>query len=437
MSRSEYRSTLESLYALEAAKGMDFKLERVALALRNLGDPHTKFRSIHIAGTNGKGSVAAMLHSMFGAGGYRVGLYTSPHLVDFRERIRVGAEQISADEVVTYARQVHAAATVHGIQLTFFEFVTVLAFLHFAGKQVDVAVVEVGLGGRLDATNVIDPELSVITTISLDHEEYLGESIASIAAEKGGIIKSKRPVILGDVVPEAAATLETIASDRGAAVRRLGKDFWIDGDIHPTYRSVRGEVGPLCIALRGSHQRRNAAVAVAAVEGLQHLLPLSTEAICNGLREVRWPGRLEVVGHHPVMVLDGAHNQAGVETLVRELPALVDGRRTYLLFGVMRDKRWRPMVELLAPLMDGVVVVRAERSRGEDPDQLAKAFAPHCQVWTEEAPAAGLVRARQLAGDDGAIVVAGSLFLVGAVHPHLNLHSPELDATTSSADARP
>lgn len=437
MSRSEYKSTLESLYALEAAKGMDFKLERVALALRNLGDPQAQFRSVHIAGTNGKGSVAAMLHSMLGAGGYRVGLYTSPHLVDFRERIRVGAERISADEVVAYVREVHAAATVHGIQLTFFELVTVLAFMHFARKRVDVAVVEVGLGGRLDATNVIDPELSVITTISLDHEEYLGESIASIAAEKGGIIKSKRPVILGDLAPEAAAALEAIAHERGAPVQRLGKDFRIEGETHPTYSSARGKVARLCIALRGSHQHRNAAVAIAAAEALQSILPLSAAAIRGGLRSVRWPGRLEVVGRNPLVVLDGAHNEAGVETLVRELPALVAGRRTYLLFGVMRDKRWRPMVELLAPLVDGVVVVRAERSRGEDPRQLATAFAQRCQVWAEETPAAGLARVMQLAGDRGAVVVAGSLFLIGAVYPHLNLPMTKLGAAVGGASAQP
>ncbi len=164
MATNDYAKVLSSLYALEAAKGMDFKLERVALALKNLGDPHTRFVSVHIAGTNGKGSVAAMLHAMLSAAGHRVGVYTSPHLVSFTERIRVGATSIAEDDVVALAREIRTAATVRGIDLTFFEFVTVMAFLHFARCAVDIAVVEVGLGGRLDATNVLDPAVAVITT---------------------------------------------------------------------------------------------------------------------------------------------------------------------------------------------------------------------------------------------------------------------------------
>lgn len=434
MSRSEYLSTLESLYALEAAKGMDFKLERVALALRNLGDPQRAFKSIHIAGTNGKGSVAAMLHAVYSVGGYRAGLYTSPHLVEFRERIVVGEERISEEQVVAYARQIRAA-TMHGIELTFFELVTVMAFLHFARREVDIAIVEVGLGGRLDATNVIVPELSVITTISRDHEDYLGDSIESIAAEKAGIIKSKRPLILGHVPPEAGSVITTIAAEHEAPVSRLGRDFSIDGG-SPTYRGTGRQIANLTLGLSGDHQRDNAAVALAVVERLGDVLPVRDDAIREGIGRVRWPGRLEVVRDKPLVVLDGAHNEAGVEALIHELPVLLGGRRKYLLFGVMRDKRWQPMVERLGPLMDGVVTVRAEAARGEDPQRLAAVFERFCPAWAADSPIDGLRRAIELAAEDGAVVVAGSLFLVGAVYPNLSQESMAGSDATRSIDAQ-
>src|SRR5574337_1347627 len=208
MTASAYADVLASLYRLEAARGMDFKLERVTLALKSLGDPHRRFAAIHIAGTNGKGSVAAMLHAICCAAGYRVGLYTSPHLVSFTERIRVGTEMISEEEVVTLARDIRGAATVRGIDLTFFEFVTVMAFLHFARCGIDLAIVEVGLGGRLDATNVLDPEVTVITSIGLDHQEFLGSTLASVAYEKAGIIKPGTPVVVGNVPPEADGVID-------------------------------------------------------------------------------------------------------------------------------------------------------------------------------------------------------------------------------------
>jgi len=435
MSTDSYTDVLAELYALEAAKGMDFKLERVALALEHLGNPHRRYPVVHIAGTNGKGSVAAMLHAILTASGYRVGLYTSPHLLSFTERIRVGARTISEPAVVKLAREIGATVTSRGIELTFFEFATVMAFVEFARQGIDVAVVEVGLGGRLDATNVVDPAVAVITTIGLDHEEFLGCSLASVAAEKGGIVKPGRPLVVGNVPAAARGVIEGLAAERGAPASWFGTDFAIAGDDPFRFRMGRTEITGLRVALRGDHQRENAASAVAAALRLRDVMPVPDAAIRHGLARVHWPGRLQVIGDAPLIVLDGAHNPEGVGTLVRELPGLVGSRPVHLLFGVMRDKRWQPMVDVLGPIAASATVTTVLPPRGETPHALAAAFAPHCPVSVAHTPASGLSTLLQRTGSGDAIVVAGSLFLVGAIlaairAPHN--HSP-LFATSSPA----
>lgn len=418
MATNEYAEVLASLYRLETAKGMDFKLERVELALKNLGDPQTRFAAVHVAGTNGKGSVAAMLHAMFSAAGYRVGLYTSPHLVSFTERIRIGAETITETEVVDLAREIRAAATVRGIDLTFFEFVTVMAFLHFARRGVDLAVVEVGLGGRLDATNVLDPEVAVITTIGLDHEEFLGNTLASVAAEKAGIIKPGRPVIVGRVPPVAHDVIERTASERGADAFWAGRDFLVSDTVPFRFRGLDCEFGGLTLALRGAYQRDNAAVALAALALLRRTFPTSDAAIRRGLAEVRWPGRLDVVQTTPLVVLDGAHNADGVAALRSELPAIVGARPVHLLFGVMRDKQWQPMVEVLGPMVSSATLTTALPPRGAAAEVLARAFERYCPVAVVPDPMRALETLLQSVGPDAAILATGSLFLVGAIYPH-------------------
>jgi dihydrofolate synthase/folylpolyglutamate synthase len=435
MAATEYARVLASLYALEAAKGMDFKLERVALALKNLGDPQTRFVSVHIAGTNGKGSVAAMLHAMLDAAGHRVGLYTSPHLVSFTERIRVGGASISEEDVVALAREIHGAATVCGIELTFFEFVTVMAFLHFARCAVDVAVVEVGLGGRLDATNVLEPAVGVITTIGLDHQEFLGDTIASIAREKAGIMKPGCPVIIGDVPDEARAVLGAMAAAVGAPALWLGQDFFRSTEGALRYSGFGGAVGNIVLPLRGRHQRDNAATAIAAAMQLREHFLIPDAAILRGIAQVCWPGRLDVVQARPLVVLDGAHNADGVAALVRELPAIVGGRDLYVLFGVMRDKRWQVMVEMLAPHATGVTVAPTLPPRGEDPEVLAKAFAAHCPVSIASSPLQGLRDLSHAISEDSAVLVTGSLFLVGEIFPHFlgRPAGPSLFGTSSTS----
>jgi dihydrofolate synthase/folylpolyglutamate synthase len=435
MTNSQYADVLAWLYRLEAARGMDFKLERVALALKNLGDPHKRFSAVHIAGTNGKGSVAAMLHAIYTAAGYRVGLYTSPHLLSFTERIRVGADTISEEEVVALAREIRTAATVRGIDLTFFEFVTVMAFLHFARCGVELAIVEVGLGGRLDATNVLDPEVAVITTIGLDHQEFLGNTLASVAREKAGIIKPGRPVIVGTVQPEVDEIFRAVATERHAILYRAEHDFSVRGSIPFRFEGMGWNFPDLRLGLRGSYQRDNAAMAIAATIQLQHRFPLGGDAIRRGLDEVRWPGRLEVVQGSPLVVLDGAHNLHGIMALARELPDVVGRRTVHLLFGVMRDKDWRPMVDALGPLVGSATVATVLPPRGEAAEGRAQAFARRCPVRIAPEPLTGLETLLDCVSEHEVILVTGSLFLVAAIYPHFLRQRGKRDLFSSSAAA--
>ncbi|MFN8627117.1 MAG: folylpolyglutamate synthase/dihydrofolate synthase family protein [Candidatus Binatia bacterium] len=404
---------------------MDFKIERVALALKSLGDPHRQFAAIHVAGTNGKGSVAAMLHAICCAAGYRVGLYTSPHLVSFTERIRVGTETISQQDVVALARDIHSAATVRGIDLTFFEFVTVMAFLHFARCGIDLAVVEVGLGGRLDATNVLDPEVAVITSIGLDHQEFLGDTLGSVAYEKAGIIKAGRPVVVGNVPPEAQSVLDNLAATRGAPLYRAGRDFNASRGTTFRFSGMGHELSDVRTALRGSFQRDNAATAIATILRLPHRFPIGIEAIRRGLESVRWPGRLDVVANTPLVFLDGAHNLDGIRALVAELPAIVERRPLHLLFGVMRDKQWQPMVDAIAPLASTVTVTTVLPPRGEAAETLASAFARYCPVRAVPEPRAALESLLASVPDTESILATGSLFLVGALYPYFLQRQPK------------
>jgi len=412
----DYARLLQWLYALEARRGMDFKLERIELALQACGEPQHRYPVVHIAGTNGKGSVAAMADAALRAAGYRTGLYTSPHLERFTERVRVAGEEIPPSEVVRLAAEVHRAATLRGIELTFFEFTTVLAFLYFAQSAVEIAVVEVGLGGRLDATNVVDPVVTVITTIGLDHQEFLGNTLESIAAEKAGIIKAGRPLVVGRVDAGPRAVIASIAAERHAPARWLGEDFsWWGSDSDWHFEDAEGSVhvGPL--GLRGLHQCDNAAVATATLRALPPALRPLPAAICRGLQDVTWPGRWEVVARRPTVVLDGAHNLQGIRSLVRELRRRMPDARVHLVFGVMADKDWQSMVPELGPLCKSVTLTAPQVRRAAPPETLLPAWSAYAPVRVVEEPAAALEAVLAQCSDDDTVVVTGSLFLVGAV----------------------
>ena len=413
-----YQETLDFLYHLEVER-MDLKLERVAAALQLCGSPQLRFPALHVAGTNGKGSTAVLLHSMLSAAGYRVGLFTSPHLVDFCERIRLGTEYINEQDVVDGVAAIRGRIESAGIRLTPFEMMTVLAFYAFAHAQVDVAVIEVGLGGRLDATNVLLPLVSVITGIGLDHQAYLGSTLADIAREKGGIIKPGVPVVISKVASESRDVLCDLARRAGSATYMLDRDFTVCDEPNGTiaYQGSAWRLVNLRLGLRGRFQQQNAACALAALELIHTSLPVSEDSLRWGLRVATWPGRLDVVSEHPLVVLDGAHNPQAIETLTAELPSVLQGKRVKLLFSVMRDKDWRTMVPMLARIAAEVVVARVQQARAEDPAVLQAAFAPFCPVRliANAREACRQLMAEARPGD--AVVVCGSLFLVGEVYP--------------------
>lgn len=415
---SAYHQTLDFLYRLEVER-MDLKLERVAEALHRCDSPHLRFPSLHIAGTNGKGSTAAMLYAMLSAAGYHVGLFTSPHLVDFCERIRLGARCISEEEVVEGVAAIRAQIESTTLRLTPFEMMTLLAFRAFAQAQVDIAVVEVGLGGRLDATNVLAPVASAITGIGLDHQAYLGHTIVDIAYEKGGIIKPGVPVIIGRVDPESRALLCGLARDRTSPASLYDRDFTMrDGsDARKEYHGRHWRVADIRLGVRGRFQCDNAAVALATVEAIRDTFPVTVADVRHGLQGVRWPGRLDIVSRSPLVILDGAHNPQAMQTLVDELPAVVEGKRVKLLFAVMRDKDWQAMIPLLASLASEVVVTRVQQPRAEDPFALQAAFAPVCPVRVIPDARAACRQLVSETGPDEVTVVCGSLFLVGEVYP--------------------
>lgn len=415
---ASYSETLDRIYNLRGGM-IDLRLDRMDQALALFEHPEKQFPSFHIAGTNGKGSTAAMLHRILSRAGYRTALYTSPHLVSFTERIRIDDEEISQAEVVALAEELRERAAAADIPLTFFEFVTVMAFVYFARRQVDVAVVEVGLGGRLDATNLVRPVVSLITTISKDHEAYLGSDLVSIAREKGGIIKPNVPVICGDLPEKARETIEQIAVSQSAPLFNLKQNFVfsLKSGITFDYKGVIWHLRDLSVALRGRHQRANAAVALCALEVGAGDFPVSEEAVRDGLRTVAWPGRFEVLGTRPVVVLDGAHNGEGVRALVHEMRNFRGDRKIKMLFAAMQDKNWRLMLDSLMAVVDEIVLTRVSMDRSADPHRLANQLAGKIPNRVIENSRSALAWLLDRVDPNDIILVAGSLYLLGEIRP--------------------
>jgi dihydrofolate synthase/folylpolyglutamate synthase len=416
-----YLETLNRIYNLRGGV-IDLRLERMERALALFDHPEKTFPSFHVAGTNGKGSTAAILHRILCSAGYRTALYTSPHLVSFTERMRIDDEEITPDEVVALADEIWRRTEAANILLTFFEIVTVMAFLYFARRQVDAAVIEVGLGGRFDATNLVRSIVSVITTISKDHEAFLGFDIASIAREKAGIIKKGVPVVCGALPPEAMEVIQQIADSTQAAAYRLGQNFTLKLKSNGAfdYKSAKWNLPDLSVALRGAHQIRNAGVATAALEVVYDRFPTSELAIRSGLQNVSWPGRIEMILKDPAVIIDGAHNREGIDVLVDELRQLRGGRRIRMLFAVMDDKDWRLMLETLAGVVDEIVFTRVSQlERSADPVLLQQELAGRLQSQVIPDPRSAVETLVQSAGPNELIVITGSLYLLGEVRPLL------------------
>ena len=414
-----------------------FSLARVERFCALLGRPQDAFPSVHIAGTKGKGSTAAMIHSSLGAAGLCAGLYTSPHLHDFRERIRIGDELIAEGElaaltarVAPHVDRLHAEWPGLG-QLTTFEVLTAVAFLHFAERKVDLAVLETGLGGRLDATNVARPLVAVITSISLDHTHVLGDSIAAIAREKAGIIKDGALVIAQPQAEEALAAIEEACRRRGADLRLGDRDWrcWEEaaGDGRPRlgvggwFAAYHG----LAPALLGRHQMLNAATAVATLEALRERgLNLPREAVARGLACVRWPGRLEIVRERPTVVVDGAHNDDSMRRLREALRELFSYRRLIVVLGTSLDKDIGAIVREIAPAADHVIVARSRHPRAAPVELLLE----RCRGQIASLAAApdiasALEMALARAGEEDLICVTGSLFAMAEAREAFGLRS--------------
>jgi dihydrofolate synthase / folylpolyglutamate synthase len=417
----DYLETLDRIYNLRGGV-IDLRLERMDQVLALFDHPEKTFPCFHIAGTNGKGSTAAMIHRILCSAGYRTALYISPHLVSFTERMRIGEEEITPEEVVALAHEIWQRTDAANIELTFFEIVTVMAFLYFSRRQVDLAVIEVGLGGRFDATNLVRSVVSVITTISKDHEAFLGSDIASIAREKGGIIKKEVPVVCGALPREAMKVINKIADANQTRIYRLDQDFTLNlksGGAFD-YKGPKWNLSEVSVALHGAHQVRNAALAIAALEVVSHQFPVNEEAIRSGLQNVSWPGRMEVMLTHPTVIIDGAHNGEGIRVLVDELRALRNGRRIRMLFAVMEDKDRRFMLNALAEVVDEIVLTRVSQlERSADPIQLENEISAKMRTWVMPEPRLAVDFLLQSAASNDLIVITGSLYLLGEIRPML------------------
>ena len=399
-----------------------FDLSGMKTLLRSLGDPHLGTPTVHIAGTRGKGSTAALCASALSRQGYRTGLYTSPHLHSFRERIRLNGHPVSEEEfaglVDTLWPHVESGSGTEGPGgVTMFEALTAMAFCHFS-QEADFQVLEVGLGGRLDTTNVADPDVCAITSLSLDHTSILGNTIESIAREKAGIIKPGVAVVTSPQVPEAMAVLESTCKERGAPLIKVREDItWQGGDRTPQGQSVEvtGRLGahPLWIPLLGEHQLENAATAVGILEVLKEKgFELSDGALDQGFRQVSWPCRMEVLGKSPLVVCDGAHNPYSAARLRDAIPAYFSYRRVILVAGASLDKNLEGIVKELAVISPSVIVTRSRHPRAAPTEVLAAAFAERdLEVSLVEGVDRALTEALQRAGDGDLVLITGSLFV--------------------------
>jgi dihydrofolate synthase / folylpolyglutamate synthase len=415
-----YPDSVEFLYALgNEIRTVKFGLDSIRVVLEALGDPQDAFRSIHVAGTNGKGSTCAMIEAVLRANGMRTGLFTSPHLVEPVERIRIAGVPVTRDAFTDAFVTVHRAneqLTAEGSlghHTTYFETVTAMGFLLFRQAKVDVAVVEVGLGGRLDATNVLTPELTVITPIDFDHEQYLGNSLELIAGEKAGILKRGVPAVFASQRPEAETVLRNKAAELQIATRS-SEEY----EVHSLRLHARGseftlqrEDARLHIRcpLAGAFQVENARTAVAALE----CFGVTSEAIEAGIPQTVWPGRLEVISHSPEIILDGAHNPAGARALAAHITEFYKNRPVWLIYGAMRDKSVEEITEILFPLADELVLTAPASHRAVRPEVLASAAEPR---QTRIAPSArdALALARSVRPED-VVFITGSLYLVGEI----------------------
>jgi dihydrofolate synthase / folylpolyglutamate synthase len=441
---TSYATAVSQLFALghelatpAGAPLRKFDIAHMQTLVAALGHPERRFPSVLIAGTNGKGSTSATLASILRTAGYRVGLYSSPHLIHVNERIQISGVPISdTDFTSTYARvdDVAQGLVAKGelkMHPSFFEMMTAMAFAYFAESNIDIAVLEVGMGGRLDATNVVEPLLSVITDIALDHQQFLGSTIAEIAKEKAGIIHEGGLLVTLPQHPEANDVIGKVAMERNA--RAVSAADYVP-DITPAHRSrstregnqynlkVMGEDVAIESPLLGRHQLRNVALAIAAAEQLNHLgFKITAQQISEGVRQTSWPGRFQLIPGQPDFILDVAHNPAGAWALRSALSDRCEGRPLTIIFGAMRDKAISEMAELLFPLADHVILTQAHTARAASAEEIRDAALHTVEkpIIANTVPLA-IERARAVTPENGVVVITGSIYIVGEALSILN-----------------
>jgi len=418
MNKNGYQRSLNYLYGLEKF-GMIFGLTKEKEILETVGNPEQEIQAIHIGGTNGKGSTAAMMSSILQKEGFTVGLYTSPHLIRFTERIKVNGKEIEKEEVAGLTEWMREKVKAAGIAppFTFFDFTTAMALLYFKQKRVDLAILEVGLGGRLDSTNVVDPLLSIITNIGKDHEDILGKGALRVAKEKAGIIKEGRPLITAATQPRVLGLFSKTCREKGAPFFRVGKDFRYvpTGERSFSYEGLHRKLWDLSLNLRGVHQRINAATALGGLEILDDLgYRISNEAMTEGLKEVDWPGRLEMISSSPQVLLDGAHNPEGALSLRESLEKEFQYQHLILLVGIMKDKDIQTILHSLSPLADQIILTRPGTDRAASPSFLKKALGQNGKkAEVIEDLQEAIDRGLSLTGEGDLLCITGSLYTVG------------------------
>ena len=409
-----YRESLQYLYGLQKY-GIKFGLSKTSNLLKIFGNPHKNQNYIHIAGSNGKGSVAAMLESMLIKSGLKVGFYSSPHLVRFTERFRINGQEIAQERVASITGQLMEVINPENPP-TFFEVTTAMALIHFAMEKTDISIMEVGMGGRLDATNVIIPLVSVITNICLEHRFFLGSHLIDIAGEKAGIIKTGVDLVTAATQPAVLKLFRAICEEKKAPFWRVGKDIrYRSNGPKLNYYGIKRRLIGIGLGLEGRFQNRNATLALAIIEMLERKgFRISSNDLTEGLKDAAWPGRMHIVSREPLIILDGAHNPTAIRKLADSIRHGFRYRRLILVIGVMEDKDIDRIIQGIVPMADYIIYTKADYYRSASPEKLEKEAAPFKKKG-EIIPiiSKALDKAKEIADPEDIILVCGSLFTVG------------------------